>query len=178
MNCIFRDAQGAIVSGTIKQEEPEISEPEKSEPEISSLSQGGSPIFDVFYVWDIRFNDFYGKNHLTPDEKYAISFVREEKDEDTIQEEKEKGLFEYGEINVNIISKEEKDRKWETIITILRKTADDIDYIVFACSSDPEWLDEGEDEDCEGGDIVFKEENPFLPDDRVMITLAINKQAW
>ena len=74
--------------------------------------------------------------------------------------------------------KEEKDRKWETIITILRKTADDIEYIVFACSSDPEWLDEGEDEDCEGGDIVFKEENPFLPDDRVMITLAINKQAW
>ncbi len=173
MDCIFRDAQGSIVSGTIKQEEPEI-----SEPEISSLSQGDSPIFDVFYVWDIQFNDFYGKNHITPDEKYEISFLRQSKDEETIQKEKEKGFFEYGEINVNIISKEERDRKWETIITILRKTADDMEYIVFACSSDPEWLDEGEDEDCEGGDIVFKEENPFLPDDRVMITLAINKQVW
>ena len=172
-DCIFRDAQGAIVSGTIKQEEPEI-----SEPEISSLSQDDSPIFDVFYVWDIRFSDFYGKNHLTPDEKYAISFERETKDEETIKEEREEGFFEYGEISVDIISKEERDRKWETIISILRKTADDIEYIVFACSSRPEWLDEGENEDCEGGDIVFKAENPFLPDDRVMVTLVINNQPW
>jgi hypothetical protein len=178
MDCIFRDAQGTIVSGTIKQEEPEISEPEISEPEISLLSQGDSPIFDVFYVWDIRFSDFYGKNHLTPDEKYAISFERETKDEETIKEEREEGFFEYGEISVDIISKEERDRKWETIISILRKTADDIEYIVFACSSRPEWLDKGENEDCEGGDIVFKAENPFLPDDRVMVTLVINNQPW
>ena len=72
MNCIFRDAQGVIVSGTIKQEESEILESEKSEPAISSLSQGGSPIFDVFYVWDIRFNDFYGKNRLTPSALWSL----------------------------------------------------------------------------------------------------------
>ena len=177
MDCIFRDAQGTIVSGTIKQEEPEISEPEISEPEISSLSQGDSPIFDVFYVWDIRFSDFYGKDHLTPDEKYSISFERETKDDETIKEEREEGYFKY-EITVRMTPQsKERDKKWETFVAIMRKNSDDVEYLVFACSSKPDKV-KSRNEGCKEDDVVFKTENPFLPNDRVMITLAINKQAW
>ena len=172
MDCIFRDAQGTIVSGTIKQEESEI-----SEPEISLLSHGDSPIFDVFYVGDIQFSDFYGKNHQTPDEKYLISFERESKDEETIKEEREEGYFKY-EITVRITPQsKEIDKKWETFVAIMRKNSDDVEYLVFACSSEP-YKVKSTYEKCKEDDVVFKTETPFLPNDRVMITLAINNQPW
>ena len=61
-------------------------------------------------------------------------------------------------------------------VAVFRKTSDDIEYLVFSCNSDPEDLRKGSDEDCADDDVVFNAATPFLPDDRVMVSLAINNQ--
>ncbi len=127
--------------------------------------------FDFHHVFQMPFNSFFNKKHYTSNGD-ELFFVKRKYE---IGENLKDGLFRF-EIDVYFNPKTNvRGKKWEAFIAILRKSADNTQYLVFACSTRPQRMKQGRDRNCKEDDVLYKSEHPFLPDDRVMVTLGINK---
>ena len=75
------------------------------------------------------------------------------------------------EVALLTVSKE-RDKRWKVLIAIFRQLAG-TRVLILACNTKHADVRPGKDSECERDDVTYKSENPFLPDDRVVMTLAV-----
>ena len=145
--------------------------PSKNDVQIQPKASVNSITFDSNLVFEMPFSDFFNKKHNTANgDELFFEKVKYE-----VGENREDGLFKF-EIEVHFNPKiNVRGSKWEAFIAILRKSTGNAQYLVFACSTRPQRMKHGRDRNCKEDDVLYKSENPFLPNDRVMVTLGINK---